>query len=217
MPTVCIITDNSDAPGKLVAALAGDDFVCTAVATAEEAVDLAPSLVLLDVDSHAGMAAISQAALHGLRVRTIILGRLDTLAGLNSHLRGDDFVVKPYDVRELVLRAKRLLHRTAEGHDAELITCGDLAIDTAQCEVTIAGHPVVLTFREYELLRFLASNPGRVFTRDALLDHVWGHDFFGGDRTVDVHVRRLRSKIESSGHSFIETVRNVGYRFCRYS
>ena len=215
MPTVCIITDNSEAPDKLVAALAGDDFVCTAVATAEEAVELAPSLVLLDVDSHAGVAVISQAALRGLRVPTIILGRLDTLAGLNSHLRGDDFVVKPYDVRELVLRAERLLHKTAEENDAELITCGDLTIDTAQCEVTITGRPVVLTFREYELLRFLASNPGRVFTRDALLDRVWGHDFFGGDRTVDVHVRRLRSKIESPGHSFIETVRNVGYRFRR--
>jgi DNA-binding response OmpR family regulator len=72
---------------------------------------------------------------------------------------------------------------------------------------------VSLTFREYELLKFLATNPGRVFTRDALLNGVWGEDFFGGDRTVDVHIRRLRSKIEDEANNFIETVRNIGYRF----
>ena len=88
-------------------------------------------------------------------------------------------------------------------------------IDTARCEVTVAGRPVLLTFKEYELLRFLASNPGRVFSRDSLLNRVWGYDYFGGDRTVDVHVRRLRSKIEPLGYSFIETVRNIGYRFAK--
>jgi two-component system alkaline phosphatase synthesis response regulator PhoP len=72
---------------------------------------------------------------------------------------------------------------------------------------------VEFTFREYELLRFLAANEGRVFTRDTLLDRVWGYDYYGGDRTVDVHIRRLRSKIEDAGHTFIETVRNIGYRF----
>ncbi len=72
---------------------------------------------------------------------------------------------------------------------------------------------VELTFKEYELLKFLARDRGRVFTREALLNKVWGYDYFGGDRTVDVHVRRLRSKIELSGQTFIETVRNIGYRF----
>ena len=76
----------------------------------------------------------------------------------------------------------------------------------------LAGLYAVL-FREYALLTFLAGNRGRVFSRDALLDEVWGHDYFGGDRTVDVHIRRLRSKIEDSTHTFIETVRNIGYRF----
>jgi DNA-binding response OmpR family regulator len=73
---------------------------------------------------------------------------------------------------------------------------------------------VLLTFREYQLLRFLAENRGRVFSREHLLDHVWGYDYYGGDRTVDVHIRRLRAKLEPCGHSFIETVRNIGYR-CR--
>ena len=72
---------------------------------------------------------------------------------------------------------------------------------------------VELTFKEFELLKLMASNRGRVFTRDALLDKIWGYDYFGGDRTVDVHIRRLRSKIEEFGHTFIETVRNIGYRF----
>jgi two-component system alkaline phosphatase synthesis response regulator PhoP len=72
-----------------------------------------------------------------------------------------------------------------------------------------------LTFREYELLRFLVEHPGRVFSRDELLNAVWGYDYFGGDRTVDVHVRRLRSKIEDATHTYIETVRNIGYRFVK--
>ena len=75
------------------------------------------------------------------------------------------------------------------------------------------GRIVELTFKEYELLKLLASNSGRVYSREALLDQIWGYDYYGGDRTVDVHVRRLRSKIEDSTHTFIETVRNIGYRF----
>ena len=72
---------------------------------------------------------------------------------------------------------------------------------------------IELTFKEYELLKFLASHQGRVYTREALLNKVWGYDYYGGDRTVDVHIRRLRSKIEDAKHTFIETVRNIGYRF----
>jgi DNA-binding response OmpR family regulator len=89
-----------------------------------------------------------------------------------------------------------------------------MVIDLARCEVSIKGKPVQLTFKEYELLRFLASNRGRVFSRDAILNRVWGYDYYGGDRTVDVHIRRLRSKIEeASDQTYIETVRNIGYRF----
>ncbi len=94
-----------------------------------------------------------------------------------------------------------------------VIKSGDLIIDPVKCEVHLGGRLLALTFKEYEMLKLLAINPGKVFTREALLNEVWGYDYFGGDRTVDVHVRRLRAKVEDPVHSFIETVRNVGYKF----
>ena len=94
----------------------------------------------------------------------------------------------------------------------EVLRCGGLEIDIERYKVTVQGDVVDLTYKEYELLRFLASNPGKPFTREALLNQVWGYDYYGGSRTVDVHVRRIRAKIERY-ESFVETVRNVGYRF----
>jgi two-component system alkaline phosphatase synthesis response regulator PhoP len=88
-----------------------------------------------------------------------------------------------------------------------------LVIYLARYEVRLGGRLVELTFREYKLLSFLAANRGQVFTREVLLNKVWGYDYFGGDRTVDVHIRRLRSKVEDANHTFIDTVRNIGYRF----
>jgi len=134
---------------------------------------------------------------------------------LDSLIDVDDFVARPYDSRELILRINRLLRRTEKAESKELIKRNDLTIDLTTCEVTVEGKIVELTFKEYELLKLLAGNPGRVYTREALLDKIWGYDYFGGDRTVDVHVRRLRSKIEDSNHTFIETVRNIGYRFIK--
>jgi len=86
-------------------------------------------------------------------------------------------------------------------------------LNLTKCEVSLANNVIPLTFKEYELLKLLATNPGKVFNREALLNRVWGYDYYGGDRTVDVHIRRLRSKIEDATHNFIETVRNIGYRF----
>lgn len=124
----------------------------------------------------------------------------------------DDFVVLPAAPGELRRRVERALYRR-HGIDAEnFVRCGALTIDLANYRVTVAGEPVVLTFKEYELLRYLAMNAGRVSTREQLLNRVWGYDYFGGARTVDVHIRRIRSKVEIHGHTFIETVRNVGYR-----
>jgi two-component system alkaline phosphatase synthesis response regulator PhoP len=134
--------------------------------------------------------------------------------GLDSNV--DDFIIEPFSDTELVLRIERLLKNSSartEVNPDEIVTAGDLVIDTAKCEVSIGGRIVLLAFKEYELLKFLVGNRGRVFTRQVLLDKVWGIDYFGGDRTVDVHIRRLRSKIEDSKHSFIETIRSIGYRF----
>ena len=124
----------------------------------------------------------------------------------------DDFLILPASAPELARRIERALWRK-HGIDSEnYVRCGVLTIDLSNYRVTVDDDALVLTFKEYELLRFLAMNAGRVFTREQLLNRVWGYDYYGGARTVDVHIRRIRAKIEINGHQFIETVRNVGYR-----
>ena len=113
----------------------------------------------------------------------------------------------------MIARIQHLLDIVPEMSEGEIIKCGDLRIDLERYEVWLGRKKIGLTYKEYELLKFLASNPGKVFPRDTLLDEVWGYNYFGGTRTVDVHIRRLRSKIEDRDHAFIETVRSVGYRF----
>lgn len=125
----------------------------------------------------------------------------------------DDFLALPAVAGELAARLKRALKRRRPEESDRVLRCGDLTIDLANYMVFVAGRQVTLTYKEYELLRFLATNADTVFTRETLLNKVWGYDFYGGARTVDVHIRRLRSKIEDRHHSFVETVRNVGYRF----
>ncbi|HAS04229.1 MAG TPA: DNA-binding response regulator [Dehalococcoidia bacterium] len=135
---------------------------------------------------------------------------MDSIITLNKI---DDFILLPYEKDELILRVRRLLQKVKNIDSSDIIKCDGLTIDLVKYEVTLENRVIELTFKEYELLLYLAGNKGRVFTREALLDKVWGFDYFGGDRTVDVHIRRLRSKIEDSEHTFIETVRNIGYRF----
>ena len=108
----------------------------------------------------------------------------------------------------------RVAHAMTSATDAaEEIRSGDLSIDEATYQARVGGRALDLTFKEFELLKYLAQHPGRVFTRDQLLQEVWGYDYFGGTRTVDVHVRRLRAKLGTDHESLIGTVRNVGYRF----
>ena len=125
----------------------------------------------------------------------------------------DDVAFHPLRPHELEARVRRLLEKRGPPDSPEVLRQGPLAIDTAGYHVYVDGLLVELTFKEYELLRFLATHPDRVYSREALLNRVWGYDYFGGARTVDVHIRRIRSKIERGGHTFIETVRSVGYRF----
>ena len=136
----------------------------------------------------------------------------EELSRLDSNLGIDDFVVKPWNISEVVTRTKRVIKQTKNVQGRDLIKHGDLMMDIAKCEVSIGGKQLALTFKEYELLKFLARNKGRVFTREVLLNEVWGYDYCGGDRTVDVHVRRLRSKLEDSTNIYIQTVRNIGYK-----
>ena len=125
----------------------------------------------------------------------------------------EDLIYTPIRDNELRSRVRRILWRAGSWDSGQVIRVGDLVIDQERYEIAVAGRRVILTFKEYQLLCLLATNPGRVYTREALLSRVWGYDYFGGTRTVDVHIRRLRSKVEDATHLFIETVRNVGYRF----
>ena len=124
-----------------------------------------------------------------------------------------DFIFVPFMEDELLLRAKKLVTFTENVSDQDVIVRDQLVISPHSYEVTLKGRRVHLRFKEYELLLLLASNPGRVYDRETLLNRIWGYDYFGGTRTVDVHIRRLRSKIEQPDTQFIETIWNVGYRF----
>ena len=125
-----------------------------------------------------------------------------------------DFITTPIKLSELITRWQRITKRTNNVSTEKLIKFGDLLINPDNYEVKIKGNRVNLRFKEYELLLLLASNPGRVYDRASLLNQIWGYDYFGGTRTVDVHIRRLRSKIEVLPDTeYIETIWNVGYRF----
>jgi DNA-binding response OmpR family regulator len=124
----------------------------------------------------------------------------------------DEFVLDPFRPGELILRIEMMLARR-RGSLTREVNFGPVTIDFEKYDVTRSGRRVSLTYKEHELLRFLASNPDRPFTREALLDRVWGADYIGGVRTVDVHVRRLRAKLGDVAGKTIETVRGVGYRF----
>ena len=198
-------------------ARAGFEFVFTSHDDAEDEITSnPPNLVLVEMNGlslgTAFSGFIKDIATEAATPVMALVAR-DSLGSLGPELPVNDFIVAPYDTRELVIRVKRLLRVKNGVAEDEFIRAGDMAIDTSKAEVLISGHRVELTYREYELLRFLASSPGRVFTREALLNRVWGYDYYGGDRTVDVHIRRLRSKIENDKITFIETVRNIGYRF----
>ena len=123
-----------------------------------------------------------------------------------------DFVIRPLNVDELLARARRLV-MTDGRDDLDCLVSGDLRIDLRGWEVTLGGVLLDFTYQEFQLLSFLAARPGRVFTRDQLLAQVWGLDYYGGSRTVDIHVRRIRAKLGSAHSRAIATVRNVGYKW----
>ena len=124
----------------------------------------------------------------------------------------DDFCLSPFHPRELEARLKHLLWRSGKGARPELVEYGPLVLNLETYQAVIEKRPLDLTYMEYELLKFLATHPGKVFTRETLLSRVWGYEYYGGARTVDVHIRRLRAKLGEE-HNLIHTVRSVGYRF----
>jgi DNA-binding response OmpR family regulator len=136
-----------------------------------------------------------------------LLGQIDFGAGV------DDYLTLPVSPKRLVERLHFLMWKLNRSEVKNGFAQGDLAIDFERYEVRVRGVLIDLTYKEFELLKFLATHPGKVFTREALLDKVWGYDYYGGTRTVDVHIRRLRSKIETAGSAYVETIRSVGYKF----
>jgi DNA-binding response OmpR family regulator len=125
----------------------------------------------------------------------------------------DDFCLAPMRPAELKRRLEHLFWRTGRGTRPELVEYGSLMLNLETYQAAIDGKPLDLTYMEYELLKFLASHPGKVFTRETLLSRVWGYEYYGGARTVDVHIRRLRAKLGEEHANLIQTVRSVGYRF----
>ena len=125
----------------------------------------------------------------------------------------EDFLVAPASPEEVRARVQQILWRHGRAVAHHLLSAGDLVLDLATYQVFEAGRPLTLTYKEYELLRFLMTHAGTVCTRETLLNRVWGYAFYGGARTVDVHIRWLRAKLDPARYDYLETVRNVGYRF----
>ena len=223
MPRILIIAEQGQSLNGVHSGLIQSGFDCSIASTdgdiTEQIGQRSPDLIMLEIrdkrDSE--LAKFPRKIKSGKHLPVIALISRQVIDRPDLDLEAiDDFIIEPADIGELALRIRRLLSRAGDTESSKAIRCGDLVIDPEKYEVSIGGRRIELTFKEYELLRFLAGRPGRVCTRDALLNKVWGYDYFGGDRTVDVHIRRLRSKIEGLGHTYIETVRNIGYRLnCR--
>ena len=143
----------------------------------------------------------------------LIVTEKKALAGLDYCRLAADILLIPYSKTELAMRIQMLLWRNHKVEPSRRVMAEELTIDLSTYEVTVDGKLVDLTFKEYELLRYLATHLGRVYSRRELLSRVWGEDYYGGSRTVDVHIRRIRSKIETGGKVYIQTVHGVGYRF----
>ena len=209
------------APPEVAQCLDMGGYPWKAVGSPEAATRLEPvdgwagALVCADTDPE-GAFALCRA----LRKRDIPLAPLLLLVGGGQvgdlELRDDlfdDFCLTPVRQVELEARLTHLFWRTGRGTRPELIEYGPLVLNLETYQAAVGGRPLDLTYMEYELLKFLASHPGRVFTRETLLSRVWGYDYYGGARTVDVHIRRLRAKLGEEQAALISTVRSVGYRF----
>ncbi len=149
----------------------------------------------------------------GIKVLVLVTGAQIAELNLRDDLF-DDFCLSPFHPAEFEARIRHLLWSTGDAVvRTELVEYGDLVLNLETYQATISHRPLDLTYMEYELLKFLAQNPGKVFTRELLLSRVWGYEYYGGARTVDVHIRRLRAKLSEEHAGLIQTVRSVGYRF----
>ena len=223
-----LIVDDEPSIVELVRfALEREGFVTEAAANGQQALERvrqrAPDLVLLDLmlPGVDGLEVCRQLRQHSnvpIIMLTARAGEVDKVVGLE--LGADDYITKPFSPRELVARVRAVLRRAQTGQSppatvaGQELRVGDIRMDLARHEVWVKDRRVELTPKEYELLRTFMANRGMGLTRELLLDKVWGYDFVGDTRTVDVHVVRLRQKLEDdpARPRYIETVRGVGYR-----
>jgi two-component system phosphate regulon response regulator PhoB len=222
--TVLVVDDERDLVDLLAHHLKGAGFDVVTATCGREALEIAvrtpPDLILLDImlpdvqgtDVMKHLRKEPATASVPVIFLTARGEEVDRVVGFE--LGADDYVVKPFSARELVLRVQALLRRSAgeDGESGKVVERGRVRIDPARHEARIGGHGVDLTPTEFRLLRYLMERPGRVLSRDRLLHHVWGADVYVTDRTVDTHVKRLRSKMGDAA-DLVETVRGVGYRF----
>jgi two-component system, OmpR family, response regulator RegX3 len=229
---VLVVEDEEAFVDALIVGLSREGFRVEAVtdgATALERFDeIDPDLVLLDVmlPRLSGIDVcrqIRQRSAVPIIMVTAKGAEIDTVVGLE--VGADDYVAKPYRMRELVARMRAVLRRAPRGagpvdrpmedDDEDVLVVGDVRVDVGRHEVLVRDEPVALPLKEFELLTLLLSNAGRVLTRDVLIDRVWGSDYVGDTKTLDVHVKRLRAKIEPdpSHPSRIVTIRGLGYKF----
>ena len=206
-----------DAPGVLADAINRSGMSCEVGVELEQLDENGtkpPDAVLLDMVSLEDMDARRFVELcHDRKLPVLAAVSREAVADYDPSLNADEMVVCPVSKGELTARVKQAVYRVSSPTGPKLLRAGNLSIDLERYEVTVAGRRVSLTYKEFQLLVLLASNPGHVYTREALLSQIWGYEYLGGTRTVDVHIRRLRSKVENPGHAFVETIWNVGYRF----
>ncbi len=222
MKKIVLIEDDQDLYSLIQYNLEKEGFAVAGSQTGKGALDLCrrerPDLIILDImlpDSDGleickAVRAHSELAHVPVIFLTARASETDRIVGLE--LGANDYIVKPFFVRELIARIK--IHFRGQQPVSKLLKCGELELDRARCRVHLAGQELSLTATEFRLLEFLMSRPGVVFSREQLLDAVWGHDRAVTDRTVDVYILRLRQKIEADDSgSFIRSVRGFGYSF----
>ncbi len=219
MQRVLLVSDAPQHIASVAAATRSDGHTMRAERTLEAGLlavrEWQPAAMILDLGiglTPAGLAAVLRDPEIAERIGLVAIASIEQLSYLGAGVAVDDFVMTPVEPEELRARLARVLWAHTGADEGNILRRKGLLIDLERYTVSVDGESVDLTYKEYELLRFLASNAGKPFTRAALLNRVWGYDYYGGARTVDVHIRRIRAKIEGR-EAYIDTVRNVGYRF----
>jgi DNA-binding response OmpR family regulator len=217
MRHVLIASDDAHTRAWAANAIEGLDVSITEIASSDLASGLAGDEVQVAVVDggrapEAIVQVIERAVTGGLEVKLLLLLEAEALAGLRMPTRvAADFLVRGAASEELAARLRTLLWPGEEATNQELVRIDDLTINLATYQAYVSGNPVDFTYLEYALFSFLVTHPNRAYSREVLLRRVWGSDYYGGSRTVDVHVRRIRSKIGGELGKRLETVRNVGY------